>query len=329
MNKKALSIIIPVYNVETYLEQCVKSILDQSAPEVEVILVDDGSTDNSGKLCDELAVRFSDVKVLHQKNAGAAAARNTGLRKAEGEYIAFVDADDFIGKNSIQKLLEWITKNTADICFARALKYFPDGQTEYLDAEISEERVNSDKDHAVEYLSGLNKYPGSAWGKLFRKQFLKDNELLFPEDRSTGEDLKFVFQCIMKAQTMDSIQVDLYYYRQQRENSATSVISKKSFDGLRKFVEETVNELTVGKMPKGQVEKYALSFAAYEYSIMIWQYGLLKNEDQIAAYDFLKQYQWVQEYGKSRKLHFVKKVTDIFGIRLTSAAMKIYIRLRK
>ena len=125
MKKKALSIIIPVYNVEAYLEQCVKSILDQSTPEVEVILVDDGSTDDSGKLCDKFAAQSKELIVVHQENGGLSAARNTGLRFATGRYITFVDSDDFIGNNSIQKILSWIETwtNTAAVVLQLDIAY--------------------------------------------------------------------------------------------------------------------------------------------------------------------------------------------------------------
>ncbi len=200
MKKKALSIIIPVYNVEAYLEQCVKSILDQWTPEVEVILVDDGSTDNSGKLCDKFAAQSKELIVVHQENGGLSAARNTGLRFATGRYITFVDSDDFIGNNSVQKILSWIEGSSSDICFINVWKLFPNGRKELLDVPIPHEMLCKGKLNAVKYLSEMNKYPGSACGKLFRRTFLTQNNLDFPKDRRISEDLGFMRDCILKAE---------------------------------------------------------------------------------------------------------------------------------
>lgn len=329
MKKKALSIIIPVYNVEAYLEQCVKSILDQWTPEVEVILVDDGSTDNSGKLCDKFAAQSKELIVVHQENGGLSAARNTGLRFATGRYITFVDSDDFIGNNSIQKILSWIEGSSSDICFINVWKLFPNGRKELLDVPIPHEMLCKGKLNAVKYLSEMNKYPGSACGKLFRRAFLTQNKLDFPKDRRISEDLGFMRDCILKAEQFDSLPIDFYYYRQGRSNSITNKITKKSFDGVGKFVTESAEKLTLHKKATGTLESYAMSFAAYEYSIMVWQYSCLTPLEKKASYPFLKEYKWVLEYGKSQKTLFVRKTSAILGLRITSSAMKIYMQLRK
>ena len=329
MKKKALSIIIPVYNVEAYLEQCVKSILDQWTPEVEVILVDDGSTDNSGKLCDKFAAQSKELIVVHQENGGLSAARNTGLRFATGRYITFVDSDDFIGDNSVQKILSWIEGSSADICFMNAWKLFPNGRKELLDVPIPHEMLCKGKLNAVKYLSEMNKYPGSAWGKLFRRTFLIQNNLDFPRDRRISEDLGFMRDCILKAERFDSLPIDFYYYRQGRSNSITNKITKKSFDGVGKFVTESAEKLTLHKKAIGTLESYVMSFAAYEYSIMIWQYSCLTSEEKKASYLFLKEYQWVLEYGRTRKIRLINQITRFLGIGICSKILNFYMQNRK
>ena len=115
MSKPLLSIIVPVYNVEKYIERCIKSILNQSFTNFELILVDDGSPDNCGKICDEYKKKDSRIKVIHKKNGGLSDARNAGIERAKGEYIAFVDSDDFINKYMYEILYKNAKKWDADI----------------------------------------------------------------------------------------------------------------------------------------------------------------------------------------------------------------------
>ena len=114
MNQK-VSIVIPVYNVEKYIERCLKSILNQTLDSIEVIVIDDGSTDNSGKICDEFSTKYKNVKTFHKRNGGVSSARNLGISIAKGEYIGFVDPDDFIHVNMYKELYENAKKVNSDI----------------------------------------------------------------------------------------------------------------------------------------------------------------------------------------------------------------------
>lgn len=116
MKKMKISI-IPVYNVEKYIEQCVESILGQDYDKREIVLVDDGSTDTSGSICDVYAAKYENVIVIHKENGGLSDARNVGLAKATGDYILFVDADDFIEKNSLSSIVEIVNANSVDAVF--------------------------------------------------------------------------------------------------------------------------------------------------------------------------------------------------------------------
>lgn len=114
-----ISVIIPIYNVEEYLEKCVNSVLNQTYSDLEIILVDDGSTDNSGKICDELKNKDNRIIVIHQENQGLSAARNAGIAKALGEYIAFVDSDDYIMEDMYETLYKNLEKTDADISICK------------------------------------------------------------------------------------------------------------------------------------------------------------------------------------------------------------------
>ena len=121
-------VIVPVYNVELYLNRCIESIVTQTYTNLEIILVDDGSTDNSGKLCDEWARKDNRIKVVHKKNAGLGFARNTGLDHANGDYVVYIDSDDYVAENMIETLLTALTKNKADTVYCGLNRVFPEGR---------------------------------------------------------------------------------------------------------------------------------------------------------------------------------------------------------
>lgn len=323
-----ISFIIPVYNVEKYLNECVDSILGQLTGDCEIILVDDGSPDGSGAICDKYAAEDSRIKVVHQKNGGLANARNTGLDHAQGEYVAFVDSDDYLDEHCIAEILNWMSSGGTDICFMRAMKVFPDGKQQLLDDEMNPEMLKGSKKSAIKYLSERSKYPGSPCTKLFRRALLEKNHLRFPDDRRVSEDLGFVLQCILNADSYDALPIDYYYYRQAREGSITNNVTYKSFLGLRAFVEESTDFLTENEAPKSEIARYAMSFVAYEFSIMIWQYNHVGKENKERALQFLKEYNWTLSYGKTKKTRLIKAICNCLGIKTCASALECYMEHR-
>ena len=161
------SIIIPVYNVEKYLNECVDSVLNQKNVDYEIILVDDGSTDNSGQICDEYVKNHSNISVIHKQNGGASDARNIGIEEAEGDYILFIDSDDKIEKNSLSKINEVIiNQKFPDIVMLEVYKYFDNNGTIISLSDGVNEDIDILKGKKLfEYLSNLPKYPASPCSK--------------------------------------------------------------------------------------------------------------------------------------------------------------------
>ncbi|NMA00605.1 MAG: glycosyltransferase family 2 protein [Clostridiaceae bacterium] len=327
MEEYKLSIIIPVYNVEHYLRECMSSILNQPHEDCEIILVNDGSTDNSGSICDEYKESF--IKVLHQENKGPSSARNAGVQIAQGQYVAFLDSDDRLASGSIHSITEWIDDSDADICFMEAVVFYPSGRTTSLGDCIEQNQIRGKTKEAVfEHLATRPKYPGSACTKLFRRAFLLENNLFFPDDRKIGEDLTYVLDSLLLAKRYDSLTFPYYEYRQEREGSATTVVNTETFWGIGTFVKETVEKTCEGRTPKNMIATHALSFASYEYSIILWQYSRLDSADRPKAKRFLKEYRWVMTYGRSRKLKMVKFLLSILGISMASKVLRLYMTHR-
>lgn len=333
MNELQLSFIIPVYNVEKYLEDCVYSITKQIVQlkcqsHIELILVDDGSTDNSGKLCDEWREKFTFIKVIHKVNGGLASARNAGLEIAKGRYIAFIDSDDKIAENSLKVILDWINDTDCDICFMQTIKFYPDGKRIDLGEKIEKKYVfKSSPENVVEYLATRPKYPGSSCFKLYKKLFLDNNNIKFPLDNRKSEDLGFSFDCIISANEFDVLEMPYYEYRQQREGSITNVFSESSFWDLTKFIEESIEKTTRQKSPINKKCEYALSFVAYEYIQLLIMLDKFKGKNKRRAKRYLIQYNWLLKYGISRRMKIIKKVLDLCGYCITSKLLNIYRKL--
>ncbi len=218
-----VSIIVPVYNVECYLEQCLKSILQQSFENYELLCVDDGSTDNSGKILKEYALKYNRIKVItHEKNLGLSAARNTGLKYANGKYVMFVDSDDFIEKNALEELFCIAEEAQVDIV--------------YFNIKWSDDIENKTKiDVEPHYWYGYNGiYSGKELFTLFadnhqmkveacrqfiRKKFLEDKKIKF-YDQILHEDILFSFLCAMNAEKVIDINKE-YYIQRYRKDSIT------------------------------------------------------------------------------------------------------------
>lgn len=315
-----LSFVIPVYNVQDYLEECVNSILSQMTPECEIILVDDGSTDQSGNMCDAFASER--VRVIHQNNGGLSAARNTGISCANGLYLAFVDSDDRVAEGAVAALLDWIHTTPADLCFLQAVKFFPDGSQCPLGDEISHDRIHKhSRTEVFQYLSTRPKYPGSACTKLYRKEYLSVHCIQFPHDRRQSEDLGFVRDCILQAESMDALDMPYYEYRQKREGSITNTSGDAAVLGLLRFVEESVVLLTSDHQPKDETAGLFLSFVAYEYCICLLNYSGL-SESTPALWDRVVSARWVLSYGKARKVRAIRLISKVLGLKLTVKLMQ-------
>ena len=327
-----LSIIVPVYNVQNYIDECINSIVEQSVRNIEVILVDDGSTDQSGNKCDLWKAKYSFIKVIHKENGGLSSARNIGLDNATGDYILFVDSDDKVYKDSFKALLQCINESNADYYFLKGRKFYPDGIEEPLDDSMIRNCFLGKSSLAViKYLSTLRRYPGSSCTKAYRRDFLICNNLRFPSDRRLAEDLEFTLKCILYAESYDCCEHEYYLYRQSREGSITSLTtgSNKSFWNLAIFLNDSISLLSDGHRPKGEKEKYALSLVAYEYTVALVHLCQV-TERSNEAYALMRKFKWLKKYLVSKRGKIISLMLSVFGIRLTSKLLSnAYIRREK
>lgn len=214
-----ISIIVPVYNVEQYLEKCIRSIINQTYKLLEIILIDDGSTDFSGDICDRFSKKDSRIHVIHKKNGGLSDARNVGISKATGEYILFVDSDDWIELSTCEKFIEALAIKKVDIVSGNA-KRIEDINEEFMKhCDKSNRIVQSGQNYLKEQLRDDKMYM-AAWLNLYKRTFLIKNNLYFVKGR-LHEDEQFTPRCFLKAKSVVGMEMIFYNYR-IRENSITT-----------------------------------------------------------------------------------------------------------
>lgn len=222
--EEKISVIVPVYNVAPFLDQCISSILRQTYTNLEIILVDDGSTDKSGKMCDKIALSDSRIKVIHKLNGGLSDARNAGLAIASGQYIGFVDSDDWISKDMYEKLYKHLYKTQSDISACGVEMFWPDNVTKPLTSKYDKILENKE---AMEAIICERELKQPVWYKLYKSELIK--ECLF-EKGKYHEDVFWSYQVIAKAKRICVFSELLYHYRQRNNSIMGNEYSIKRLD---------------------------------------------------------------------------------------------------
>lgn len=235
-----VSVIVPVYNAEKYLQECVDSILNQTLSDLELILVDDGSTDSSPALCDHYAVQDTRVKVIHKPNGRAASARNAGLRTATGEYVTFVDSDDWISPDMYEKMLQTGADITlCDYVRFQGEKEFPFTQPNvaagfYNKAQIREKIYPHLVMDGIEYPITI-----SNWAMLIKRDIIVKNQLSYREDILISEDAPFGSEVLYCADSFAYLKGERFYHYRMTEGSASKTYKPWWWDSSLKINEET------------------------------------------------------------------------------------------
>ena len=318
-----ISVVVPVYNVAPYLERCVKSVLRQTYKDLEVILVDDGSTDGSGELCDQLALTDIRIHVVHQKNQGLSGARNTGIRQATGEYIAFIDSDDeWLFDDGLEKLLK-TTSNDKDLIIFKGVNIWKDGRkTPFGDYDVSHISRLPDAQTVFSHLVESQQFQMSACFLLVRRKVLTDNGLYFPQGL-ISEDVQWSLMLWQYVHSVCVTNLEFYGYY-HRENSITTSVSirvDESYDKIFTYWKE-------------QCDKGCINAAAIRvYLCDLWVsrgycYHKLKVEDKPVAYGILRCHADLLRYAVTPKSRRVSKISKVLGVRPTLVVLGWYWQLR-
>lgn len=234
MKEELISIIIPVYQVEKYLSECIESIIRQTYKNIEIILVDDGSTDSSGCICDNFAQTDSRIKVIHKKNEGVSKARNIGIKNASGNYICFIDSDDYVKKDYIKRLYELCIENNSDISICGVIN-IENGQVKTKSKAIN--TVYSSEE-AIKGIFDEKYFCCVMWGKMFKKILFKSYN--FCENIAVAEDLQIIYKIFDEASSIAINTKECLYYYRVREGSAQNSKFNKNHEKELEILEEAI-----------------------------------------------------------------------------------------
>ena len=307
------SFIVPVYNAESYIAECIESILRQGE-RCELILVDDGSTDASGGICDSYAKTCGRVRVFHNQNAGPGNARNFGLAQASGKYVIFVDADDYISEGLIGR---FDPGNPADLIFFNIIKRFPDGRLEPMAEGLEKKNIHGKRINEVwKAISECAKFPASTGGKIIKREILEKNNIRFKEGL-IGEDIDWTLQLICHIGSADVYTEGTYYYRIS-PNTRHAYGTAKNLSDQLSIIEDWVFQAK-DKTP------YLLSFLSYQYAVSLPFYGALPAEERKLYEKRIEQLRYLLSYGKTGKIRLIRLAVILLGINGASRLLYRYV----
>lgn len=296
MLEDKISVIIPVYKVEPYVRKCIESVAGQTYDRLEIILIDDGSPDRCGEICDECAQNDSRIKVIHRQNGGLSAARNSGLEAATGDYVLFVDSDDYIHKNMVERMHNIAIEKQADVVVCDYLKVNEGEEKEQL--QESGEVIDITDDNRLDYMLGDTKIVFTVvWNKLYKRDLFQN--ICFPEGK-VHEDEFVTYKILHQAEKVCYLRDELYYYVQRKSSIMGEGGNVKTLQRLdafqeriqyyrsrkmmayeyqmlnhyRYFLTEFINNVYMqGKCTKAQLKPY-VQYMRKEIVLHIWKYNI-------------------------------------------------------
>lgn len=300
MNNPLVSIIIPVYNVEDFVEKCLESAYLQSYENIELIVVDDGSTDKSSVICDDFAKNKKNVKVFHNKNGGLSFARNFGIKKASGELIALVDSDDFVEKDFIEKMIEALEKDGSDVVVCG------------FDEEKPERKILSGKEATIKLLVEQENLEMVAWNKLYKKDLFIKNNIWYPVGEK-NEDSLTTYKILSKAKKISYIPEILYNYIKRDGSIMNATKIEERLIMRERAGEESIKFFVDDKDLKDAAEIALLTakFAFVDASLI----GKLDKKFYKENIDWIKKHtnEYLDNKYLTRKLKIYLKLVKIFN----------------
>ena len=311
MENPVISFIVPVYNVEPYLERCVASLTAQTYHNLEVVLIDDGSPDRSGAICDALAARDSRIRVVHKQHQGLSVARNTGIQEASGDYICFIDSDDFVAPNMLEVLYQLIQKYSADISICGICDCY--GSLQLPQSRVIREFAGTGIDALRDTLKGQD-LPGSMCTKLIRSDLCKNLQF---RPGKTYEDAFMTPNLLLQADRVAATTQCLYYYWHRPRSITTTPFSSKNMDVIEAY-QYTLAEVRK-KCP--EIQDAAL-FRVYWAHFVVLDKMLV-----VPGYQKIPEYTAIVSYLRKNWLQILKCPYFQASRRFSSIMLRINVKL--
>ena len=318
-----ISVVIPIYNVKPYLERCIQSVLRQTFKDMEIILVDDGSTDGSGDLADQLATHDSRIRVIHQENHGLSVARNVGLQNASGEYVIFLDSDDeWLLPNGIETLLRESTSGCDLIVFKRVDFWKQGRRDDSADYDLDALSKLQDGAAVFAYLVKTQQFQISACFLMSRRQVLMENEIFFPVGYA-DEDVSWNLRLWQFVKTVSFHNMPFYGYY-HRADSLSTTYSIHIFHSNDRILTNWEKSCKEGCVNCDSI----LSFLANIWVSLEYRVHMLQDSDKPEAIRILRKHKSVLRHATSLKARQTAKLVRIIGVKRTSVVLGGYWHLR-
>ena len=322
-----VSIIIPVYLVEKHLSFCIESVLKQSYPYKEIILVDDGSPDLSPILCDNYAKQYPNIRAIHKQNGGLSDARNVGVSYASGDYILFLDSDDFWdSSDALETLIQRIKQTEADVVnFSFAKYYESSGKIETYFFNVPNMPINiTTKREQLDYIAKKNLYLSSAWSKIVKRELFLNHNLQF-EVGAYSEDIEWSARLLEVARSMDFLCANFYCYRQHSNSISHTINDKKCHDLCRHLV----NCIEMTENCSEDVKVALSNYTAYQFGTFFIVQAQAENF-QKDCIETLNKYQTILKYHKGNpKLTFLYWGCKVLGYKNLCRLIRFIFRINQ
>ena len=317
------SIIIPIYKVEAFLRPCVDSVLSQSFRDFEVLLTDDGSPDGCPAICDAYAAADSRIKVIHKENGGLSDARNAGLSAASGEYIIFLDSDDYyLSTDFLKAIDEKIAETGCDAVFFRRRRFLQATDTLLPPPAPFPEMAGMSCGEMLKSLSARDMLDASAALKATRRAFLLENDLFFKK-RLFSEDVEWFFRYAPLLQSVATLNFPAYCYR-IREGSISHSLTEKNIRDLFSSIESYAEIIRDSNLEN---KSALLNYMAYQYYIVLGLcHCVLKGAARRELFKALRRYRWLTDYSISGKTKKCALLMRLCGVRLSAVILGTYIK---
>ncbi len=323
------SIIIPVYKVEQYIDECVKSVLNQHFDDFEIILVDDGSPDNSPAICEAYAATDTRIKVIHKENGGLSDARNVGINAANGTYLLFLDSDDYWNDvDFLTYLSNFIEKEqTIDVINYGFVKYYPLSNQYIPDKRnfsIIKNSTYTNKEYCKKLLQN-DLFIACAWNKCINREFICKHELFF-EKGLRSEDMDWCGNILFHVPQMTCIDKQPYVYRQQRIDSITNTVNQSHLYDIVKMINTALTKATY----LNSEDKFNyLSFFAVQYLTLLFNLMELNIEDAPQLSKEVYELRSILKYDLNPKVKIANRFMKIFGYKTMAKVLRIYVLKKK
>lgn len=318
------SVIIPVYNSKEYLDECLNSVINQSCSDFEIIIVDDGSTDGTGAFCDNYAERDNRIKVIHKENGGASSARNVGLDNSKGEYIIFLDSDDYWSdRNALKEIDKTIYDKDADIVVF--------GCTDFnqVTGEKKVSRNNYDielldigsMEKSLDYFLSNRLLPGGPTVFAFKNEIVKNKSIKFKTDIQ-DEDYDFVLSVFLNANSIYAINNPFYMYRKGRSDSVTGLSDIRMVYGIDYTIEKWFG--FCNNYENNIIKKDILNYLAYIYCTGLVIIGRMNKQDREEATEIMNKNRYILDYAFWRRPKTIRILLKLVKIDKLSVIVSKY-----